>query len=178
MHANLPTTVLWCQLRYKSQRGNGIPDATIGLCAYNLMNEPWQEQRPDLLGDLRIQMFTRRNLQSIFEEESLKGPYPDEVEGDGIPLFGFAIWEAKKSGGDSHWTALTQLNWKIRCLLEWQANIISAAKSPSIEFVPLVWAFTSVGPTWTVYGCYQSGKKVDGDNYGVSFENRNVRLGR
>ncbi len=179
-HFNLPNFVFTPQLRYKYQEEegqssrnprSGIPDATIGLCAYNLRNEPWQKQRRDLRTDPRIEPFSQGFLKEIFENhKDLKGPYPTQVLNDGVPLFAFALWEAKKSDGDSHWSAFTQLDKKVSRLLQWQDAIINEAENDSNEFFPVVWAFTSVGSLWTVYGCYQSLFKEDEKHFAVSLE--------
>ena len=102
---------------------------------------------------------------------------------DGVPLFAFALWEAKKSGGDSHWSAFTQLDEKVRLLLQWQDAMIKAAKIKaaeinSHEFFPVVWAFTSVGSLWTVYGCYRSLFLEDGKPFAVSLEARGTNPSR
>ena len=111
--------------------------------------------------------------------EDLKGPYPDHVLNDGVPLFAFALWEAKKSDGDSHWKAFTQLDRRVRLLLQWQGAIIKAAGNNSNEFFPVVWAFTSVGSLWTVYGCYQSlFLEDDGKPFAVSLEARGANSSR
>ena len=91
---------------------------------------------------------------------------------DGVPLFAFALWEAKKSDGDSHWSAFTQLDKKVRSLLQWQDAVINEAVSDSNEFTPVVWAFTSVGSSWTVYGCYQSFNEPEDKEFAVSLEVR------
>ena len=97
---------------------------------------------------------------------------------DGRPLLAFALWEAKKSNGDSHWSALTQLDKEVRHLPTWQSGVISEASSSSNEFFPVVWAFTNVGSSWTVYGCYESIYEGDEVHFGVSFEPRSGDLGR
>ena len=185
IHFNLPNFVFKPQLRYyyqdegRQKQSSEIPDATIGLCAYNLRNEPWQKQRPDLRADPRIEPFSQRCLKTIFNNyEDLKGPYPKKVLNDGVPLFAFALWEAKKSDGDSHWSAFTQLDKRVRLLLQWQDAIIKAAENNSSEFFPVVWAFTSVGSLWTVYGCYQSLFKEDETHFGVSLEVRGANSSR
>lgn len=178
IHFNLPNFVLKPQLTYlyqqEEEHKSGTPDATIGLCAYNFRNEPWQKQRPDLRTNPWIQPFSRGSLKTIFSNyEDLKGPYPLKVLDDGVPLFAFALWEAKKSDGvDSHWTAFTQLDKKVRRLLQWQDAVINEAISNSKEFFPVVWAFTSVGSTWTVYGCYQSFNTAEDKHFAVSLEAR------
>ena len=171
------------QLRYyyqeQERQKHGTPDATIGLCAYDFRNEPWQKQRPDLRTDPRIEPFSRGFLKTIFEDyEDLKGPYWSQVLNDGVPLFAFAVWEAKKSDGDSHWKAFTQLDKKVRRLLQWQDAIINEAEKVNNEFFPVVWAFTSVGSLWTVYGCYQSLSKVYEKHFAVSLEARSATFSR
>ena len=85
---------------------------------------------------------------------------------DGVPLFAFALWEAKKSDGvDTHYNAFTQLDNKVRRLLQWQDAVINEAESDSNEFSPVVWASTSVGSSWTVYGCYQSFNKPEDKDF-------------
>lgn len=181
IHFNLPNFVLQSQLRFYYQEENGqsygIPDATIGLCAYNLRNKPWQKQRLELRTDPRIEPFSLKFLGTIFREfEDLKGPYASKVLNDGVPLFAFALWEVKKSDGNSHWSAFTQLDIKVRRLLQWQDGIINEAETYNKEFFPVVWAFTSVGSSWTVYGCYQSTYKEDEKSFGVSLETRGVKF--
>jgi len=181
MHFNLPSFVLQPQLRFRFQEENrqrhGVPDATIGLCAYDLKNEPWRKQRPDLRTNPRIELFSLKFLSTIFEKcEDLKGPYPSQVLDGGVPVFAFALWEAKKSAGHSHWKAFTQLDKKVRSLLQWQDNIINEAENYNKEFSPVVWAFTSVGSSWTVYGCYQSIDEEDGKHFGVSLESRGANF--
>ena len=98
---------------------------------------------------------------------------------DGVPLFAFALWEAKKSDGvDTHYKAFTQLDNKVRRLLQWQDAVINEAESDSNEFSPVVWAFTSVGSSWTVYGCYQSFNKPEDKNFAVSLEVRGANSDR
>ena len=181
-HFNLPNFVLKPQLRYYYQEEEelyGIPDATIGLCAYNFRNEPWQKQRPDLRSNPRIQPFSREFLRTIFSNnEDLKGPYKSQVLNEGVPLFAFAVWEAKKSDGDSHWKAFIQIDCKVRCLLQWQDAVINEAVSNSNEFFPVVWAFTSVGSTWTIYGCYQSFNQAEDKHFAVSLEARAANSSR
>ena len=175
VHFNLPNFVLRSQLKFEFQEENeqryGYPDATIGLCAYNLRNRPWQKQRLDLRTDPRIEPFSHKFLGTIFQRfEDLQGPYPSEVLHDGVPLFAFALWEAKKSDGDSHWSAFAQLDQKVRRLLQWQDGIINEAEINDKDFFPIVWAFTSVGSSWTIYGCYQSTYKDDETHFGVSLQ--------
>ena len=179
IHLNLPNFVFAPQLRYwyqaeeRQRQRSKVPDATIGLCAYNLRNEPWQKQKPHLRADPRIGPFSQRSLETIFNNyEYLKGPYSDRVLNDSVPLFAFALWEAKRSDGDSQWSAFTQLDNRVRLLLRWQDAMIKAAEIDSNEFIPVVWAFTSVGSIWTVYGCYQSIFLEDDKSFAVSLEAR------
>ena len=124
----------------------GYPDAIIGLCNYNLKNEPWQEQWPSLRSDPWIRPFSTNYLEPIFgKSKDLKGPYHSEVLEDNTPLFSFALWEAKKSDGDSPWSAWKQLDKPVRCLLKWQNDVMSTAQNDDEGFYPLVWAFTSAG---------------------------------
>ena len=179
-HYNLPSFVLKPQLRYYYQEekgeGWGTPDATIGLCAYNFRREPWQKQRPDLRTDPRIQPFSLESLKTIFSNnEDLQGPYKSQVLKEGVPLFAFALWEAKRSDGvDTSWKAFTQLDCKVRRLLQWQDVVINQAESDSNEFFPVVWAFTSVGSLWTVYGCYQSFNEGEDKHFAVGLESRDA----
>ena len=177
IHFNLPNFVLQSQLRIHYQEENGqsygTPDVTIGLCTYNLKNNPWQKQRPDLRTDPRIEPFSLKFLETIFRKfEDLKGPYPSQVLDDDVPVFAFALWEAKKSDGDSHWSAFTQLDKKVRRLLQWQDGIITDSGTYDKEIFPVVWAFTSVGSSWTVYSCYQSLYREDEKSFAVSLEVR------
>ena len=122
-------------------QGYGIPDATIGLCAYNLKNEPWQKQRLDLQDNPGIQPFSKKFLETIFgNHDGLKGPYRAHVLDDGVPLFAFALWEVKKANGEPHWSAFTQLDKKVSCLLQWQDAIINEAEIYNSEFFPVVWS--------------------------------------
>lgn len=174
-------------MRFHFQEDNrqrhGVPDATIGLCSYNLKNEAWRKQKPDLRTNPRIELFSLKFLKEIFGKgEGLEGPYRSQVLDEGVPVFAFALWEAKKSDGDSHWKAFTQLDKKVRSLLRWQDNLIIEAQSYNKGFSPVVWAFTSVGSTWTVYGCYQSigdgdDDDDDGEHFGVSLESRGANFG-
>ena len=182
-HFDLPNFVLKPQLRYYYQEeegeGYGTPDATIGLCAYNFRREPWQKQRPDLRTNPRIQPFSQEFLKTIFSNnEDLKGPYKSQVLNEGVPLFAFALWEAKKSDSQTHWKAFTQIDRKVRRLLQWQDAVINQAESNSKEFFPVVWAFTSVGSSWTVYGCYQSFNEAEDKHFAVSLEARGANSSR
>ena len=172
-HLNLPHFVLRSELKfdYPDERKNnyGFPDATIGICTYNLKNEPWQEQWPDLRSDPWIQPFSTNFLRTIFRHnKDLKGPYSSQVLNDATPVFAFALWEAKKSDGDTSWSAFRQLDKKVRCLLRWQYDVMIKADNDIKDFCPMVWAFTSVGPLWTLYGCYQSRFYEDEMAFGVS----------
>ena len=100
------------------------------------------------------------------------------MQADGVPLFAFALWEAKKSDGHSHWSAFSQSEKKVRSLLKWQDDIINEAESDSNEFSPVVWVFTSVGSSWTVYACYESLNLVNEEHFGVSFESRDANSSR
>jgi hypothetical protein len=139
----------------KNKRGVGFEraDVTIGLCTYNLSQESWRE-RKDLLQNDRVNLFDRIFLGKLEDRFGIRDPFKrsrNRTSYD-LPAFAFGLWEAKKAAAnDNHHTASFQSARKLKTLLRSQRSLYEKA---SVSAYPLVWHFTSVGSTWTVYGCY------------------------
>lgn len=132
-----------------------VPDATLGLQTYNLNREPWTE-REDLTKNDRIKLFDINILAEILRHFKLEGPYkrksPKAVS-TSCPMFGFGLWEAKKSTGESHIDIFHQTARKLATLLRWQRKIFNTAECE--DTCPLVWFFSSAGSSWEISGCYE-----------------------
>ena len=140
------------------QGSNGIqiPDATLGLCTYDRVNEPWI-LREDLMDNDRVKLFEKEALIDILEHFELQGPYSSNSTKFGtapFPMFGFGLWEAKKVLGDNHAQAFVQTARKLATLLRWQRAVFQKAKCEDCR--PLVWFFSSVGSSWEICGCYDT----------------------
>ena len=135
----------------QGQNGAGIPDATVGFCAFDLWNEPWTS-KPELVENDRVKLFDKRLIDDILNDCQLLGPYASKPS-EGTPIFAFALWEAKSRAGSDH-QALAQSYQKLIALLEWQRTVCARAKFDKPGYSPVVWFFSSVGSTWTVHGCF------------------------
>ncbi|MCJ1384536.1 hypothetical protein MMC17_007653 [Xylographa soralifera] len=174
LHSNLPNLDYADQLTYldddhhndgSSKLTSETPDATLGLCTYDLSIEPWIS-RNDLMDNDMVRLFDKKSLRGLLEHFDLKTPYKNKdinsVVTMSYPMFSFGLWEAKKTFGDNNDIAFTQTVRKLATLLRWQRMIFNKAKCK--YSVPLVWSFTSVGSKWEIYGCYEC-KKTHGKEY-------------
>ena len=174
LHSNLPNLDYADQLTYldddhqndgSSKLTYETPDATLGLCTYDLSIEPWIS-RGDLMDNDMVRLFDKKSLRELLDHFDLKTPYKNKDNNSVVtmsyPMFSFGLWEAKKTSGDNHDIASVQTARKLATLLRWQRIIFSEAKC-KYSF-PLVWSFTSVGSKWEIHGCYEC-KKAHGKEY-------------
>ncbi|MCJ1390382.1 hypothetical protein MMC18_003241 [Xylographa bjoerkii] len=154
-HFNLPNLDLSDQLTYldddhkpdaTTKQSHETPDATLGLCTYDLLLEPWKG-RGDLIKEDSVRLFDKKFLREVLEHFQLKTPYRRNESSDVVtmsyPMFSFGLWEAKRSLGDSSGKAFSQTARKLATLLRWQRRIFNEAKCE--DLLPVVWSFTSVG---------------------------------
>lgn len=173
-HYNPPNFSLYPQLPI----GQSIPDATIGLSTYDLRLEPWRHPEwNDLIQNDRVRLFDTEHVvrnRALFGLErpnrSKKTPHLNWTP---YPVFNFALWEAKKTTGDTHGKALLQTAASIKTLLQRQRHVFDEAKlsdEPQCKDVcPLVWFFSSVGSDWQLWGCYEEKSNDRGEYRYVCF---------
>ena len=83
-------------------------------------------------------------------------------------MFGFGLWEAKKSTSENHSQILHQTARKWATLLDWQRRIFDKAKCE--DACPLVWLFSSVGSSWEICASYEVENIHSQDYRYVSFD--------
>lgn len=137
------------------------PDATLGLCTYILSQAPWA-QREDLINNDRVKLFDNVVLTETLDHFELQGPYRNVSSNPYAPMFGFGLWEVKKSDAGNHTKTFRQTARKVATLLRWQRKIFDTARCEDCR--PFVWFFSSVGPDWQIWGCYET-KKPRNEGY-------------
>ena len=157
--------------------GRQRPDATIGLCSFALNGPPWTTGRfASLKEEHRVKYLDRSLLRQVFGEVTkLQPPYSWDGEGDDArPLFGFALYEAKKRAAVSLESALDQSRPKLKELYSRQRDLFRCAslqartargkrrdevQEDSLPFSPVVWSFASAGSEWILEAMF--GKNND-----------------
>ena len=105
----------------------------------------------------RVKLFDKLSLTETLECFELQGPYRKRTSKfvrTSCPMFGFGLWEAKKTTGGSHTDAFLQTARKLASLLRWQRKIFDTARCE--DWCPLVWFFSSIGSSWEVSACYET----------------------
>jgi len=109
-----------------------------------------------LIDDDRVKLFDKEALTDCLKHFELKGPYwkdSSKYVTAAYPMFGFGLWEAKKSSAENHSKTFLQSARKAATLLRWQRKIFDKARCE--DACPLAWIFSSVGSDWEIYGCYE-----------------------
>ena len=136
----------------KSRR---IPDATFGLCTYDLSERRWTK---DWLGNDTVKLFGKKSLKETMDHFThLQEPYKISGKPVGIytyPMFAFGLWEAKRATGSSHEDTVKQTATKLKSLLIWQRKIFDESEVQVTS--PTVWFFSSIGADRRVYGCSET----------------------
>lgn len=137
----------------RSKNERRIPDATFGLCTYDLGQRQWTQEWLD--HDM-IKLFGKVALKETLNHfKDLREPYApsgNQVETYAYPMFAFGLWEAKRAAAkQNHLDTFFQSSRQLKTLLAWQGRIF--AESDFWECSPIVWFFSSVGAEWGVYGC-------------------------
>ena len=137
----------------ESSKERRIPDFTLGLCTYDLHLRVWRS-RQDLANNDRISLFDGRRLAPLLEHFHLQAPHkkPKKRTMWSPPIYPFVLWEAKMCNAkENHQHTFHQTAPRCKQLLVCQEELYEKAQLCSC---PLVWFFSSVGPSWQIYAGY------------------------
>jgi hypothetical protein len=140
-------------MTYPKHKGEGIriPDLTIGLLTWS--KNAWyappdmdKRQIENIMKHDLVKPFRRETLHSLEKDIKPLFSYPQPRRGKHVTrmsrpfiAFPFAIWEAKRAGGQE---PVVQNALKVRMILEWQQDL---SKRANVVWEPLVFHFVSVG---------------------------------
>ncbi|ORY17570.1 hypothetical protein BCR34DRAFT_555125 [Clohesyomyces aquaticus] len=150
LHSNISHFEI-SKVTYLEYEDEGVmtPDLTIGLLCWSGNWYP-----PPGSTNFNLEKTMTHRLVLPFKSETLKKhlkplfSIPGKSVAEPPVTFPFAIWEAKKEGGESN--PVVQNAVKVKMILNWQQEL---AKEAKIEWQPLAFHFVSVGSDWKLYAC-------------------------